>query len=198
MRSSTRPENGSGPLNDDGEVVAPRSIARRRPGRSIDNVLERRLVEAAIAAFSFIEILPRTMPQFPFPDDRNRASARNFCCARPHHFRWRAIFICLRERAGSAGFSNSVRCFAIRGGKRANSCGGIESFGRAGPRRGGAEMRAVARSDSASEEGVEIRTGDVALFTALIAALNSLSGVAAAAAQGLQPQGQPHRRYPSG
>ena len=102
-------------------------------------------------------------------------------------------------RAGQpAGFSYLGPVFRYRGGRPSEFLqAGIESFGRQDRAAADAEMLALALEATAAfgVTDVEIRTGDVALFIALIDALESLSGLAAAADQGFQPQGQPGTGY---
>src|SRR5256714_12265012 len=79
-------------------------------------------------------------------------------------------------RAGEpAGFSYLGPVFRYRGGRPSEFLqAGIESFGRQDRAAAGAEMLALALEATAAfgVGDVEIRTGDVALFTALIDALN--------------------------
>src|SRR6478672_2087772 len=79
-------------------------------------------------------------------------------------------------RAGQpAGYSYLAPVFRYRGGKPSEFLqAGIESFGRQDRAAADAEMLALALEATAAfgVKDVEIRTGDVALFTALIDALN--------------------------
>ena len=88
----------------------------------------------------------------------------------------------------------SGRCSAIAAAGRANSCrpASNPSDGRIAPRPTPRCWRWRCRRRAAfGVDEVEIRTGDVALFIAADRCARPLSGVAAAADQGFQPQDQP-------
>src|SRR5207244_4401341 len=51
------PEERQRPLCDTGDVLAPRRVAQEKAGRRIDNILERRLVEALHRSLLLIQIL---------------------------------------------------------------------------------------------------------------------------------------------
>ncbi len=96
------------------------------------------------------------------------------------------------------GFSYLGPVFRYRGGRPSEFLqAGIESFGRQDRAAADAEMLALALEATAAFglKDVEIRTGDVALFNALIDALGLYPGLAPALDQGLQPQDQPRAGY---
>jgi ATP phosphoribosyltransferase regulatory subunit len=97
-------------------------------------------------------------------------------CLRPDLTRPVARDYLASERAGKpAGFSYLGPVFRYRGGQPSEFLqAGIESFGRQDRAAADAEMLALALEATSAFglKDVEIRTGDVALFTALIDALN--------------------------
>ena len=123
--------------------------------------------------------------------------------SRPHHSRWRAIIWRLPRAGKPAGFSYLGPVFRYRGGQPQRVPAGrhrIVRPARTAPA-ADAEMLALALEATSRFQDlkdVEIRTGDVALFTALIDALNLYPGVATAADEGFQPQAQPHRTISNG
>ena len=102
-------------------------------------------------------------------------AARNCACGPTSPFRWRATISPPAAPAQPAGFSYLGPVFRYRGGQPSEFLqAGIESFGRQDRAAADAEMLALALEATAAFglKDVEIRTGDVALFTALIDALD--------------------------
>ena len=117
--------------------------------------------------------LRRRHPQEPLSHHRRHA-AKNSACGPTSPFRWRGIISPPAAPASRQGFAISGRCSAIAAEPRANSCrpASNPSGGRIAPPPTPRCSRSASRPPppSASTD-VDIRTGDVALFNALIDAL---------------------------